>query len=82
MKSRFICNQHNYVAQSHGPCLVYKVMDQKKGHLSHTTDGKMLQATVPWSEEPLRDHRKHNQDHMMLYWKKTLKEFGLDRHSG
>lgn len=57
-------------------------MDQKKGHLSHTTDGKMLQATVPWSEEPLRDHRKHNQDHMMLYWKKTLKEFGLDRHSG
>lgn len=46
MKSRLICNQHNYVAQSYGLCLGNEVMDQKRGQWGYITDGKMLQAIV------------------------------------
>lgn len=46
MKSRLICNQHNYAAQSHGLCLGNEVMDQKRGQWRYVTDGNMLQAVV------------------------------------
>lgn len=46
MKSRLICNQHNYVAQSYGLCPGNEVMDQKRGQGGYITDGKMLQIIV------------------------------------